>query len=238
MLSIVIPTLNEEKYLPQLLKSIEKQNFKDYEIIVADAHSKDKTVKIAKSFGCKIVRGGLPSKGRNEGAKIAKGDLILFLDADVILPKNALLKIIKEFEERDLDVASFLFSCQEKFHDLSFKIFYNLASQISEKILPQAMSVILVKRKLHKKIGGFDEKIKIGEDLDYVQRGAKIGKFGVIKSVKIFISPRRFKQDGWFKTWLKYFLVQLHMLFFGPVKSDIFKYRFGHYKDGQKREIN
>ena len=78
MLSIIIPTLNEEKLLSLLLKEIKKQNFLDYEIIVADANSGDKTVEIAKSFGCKIVKGGLPPKGRNEGAK-SLGEMYFYL---------------------------------------------------------------------------------------------------------------------------------------------------------------
>lgn len=89
-MSIIIPTLNEEKFLPRLLDSIKKQDSKDYEIIVADAGSKDATVEIAKKYRCKIVQGGLPAKGRNEGAKIAQGDLLLFLDADVQLPSDFL----------------------------------------------------------------------------------------------------------------------------------------------------
>lgn len=87
MLSIIIPALNEEKFIPLLLESIKKQDFQDYEIIVADAGSKDKTVEISKNYNAAIVMGGLPAKGRNEGAKIARGDLFLFLDADVILPE-------------------------------------------------------------------------------------------------------------------------------------------------------
>ena len=72
MLSIIIPALNEEKYLPLLLGEIKKQNFADdLEIIVADAGSVDKTIEIARSFGCEITKGGLPAKGRNEGGKVA-----------------------------------------------------------------------------------------------------------------------------------------------------------------------
>ena len=62
MLSIIIPTLNEESYLPKLLNSIKKQDFQDYEMIVADAGSKDKTIEIALASGCKISSGGLPAK--------------------------------------------------------------------------------------------------------------------------------------------------------------------------------
>ena len=89
-ISIIIPTLNEEEYLPKLLESIQQQRFKDMEIIVADAGSKDKTVQIAKTHGCKVTAGGLPGKGRNEGAKVAKGDVLFFIDSDAFLPSHFL----------------------------------------------------------------------------------------------------------------------------------------------------
>ena len=77
-LSIIIPTYNEEEYLPKLLYSIKEQEFKDYEIIVADAGSVDRTREIAESNGCKVIEGGLPAVGRNNGAKIAKGKYFYF----------------------------------------------------------------------------------------------------------------------------------------------------------------
>ena len=104
-LSVVIITKNEEKYLPWLLESIKSQkvNF-DYEIIVSDANSTDKTRQIAKNFWCKIVDGWLPSKWRNEGAKVVKGEWILFLDADVIIPENALQTWIDKLEKKNADI--------------------------------------------------------------------------------------------------------------------------------------
>lgn len=231
MLSIVIPTLNEEKYLPLLLKCIKGQSFKDYEIIVADAGSEDGTIKIARHYNCKITCGGSPPKGRNEGAKIARGALILFLDADTVLPDNFLKVILKEFEERKLDVASFLLSSKEKFHNISLKMLYNFPSLICETILPQAMNVILIKRSLHERINGFNEKIKLGEELDYVRKASKLGRFGVLRKEKIVFCPRRFKRNGWFRTWLRYLLCQIHILLLGPVKSNIFNYRYGHYNE-------
>lgn len=231
MISIVIPTLNEENYLPFLLDSIKAQDFNDFEIIVADAGSKDKTVEIAKKYGCKIIStmSKLPGEGKNKGAKFAQGDLIFFLDADIILPEKSFSKFLKEFYEKKLNIASFLLRSHHLFHNFSYNIFYNFPTLIGEKILPQAMNAILVKKEIHQKIGGFNEKIKIGEELDYIRRAKKFGKFGVLKSEKIFASPRRFEKDGWFKTWFKYFLCQIHMLILGPVKSDILKYRFNHY---------
>src|SRR5437870_493328 len=85
-ISIIIPSLNEEQSLPLLLQSIKKQTIQPKEIIVADAFSTDKTRSIAKKFNCTVINGGLPGKGRNAGAKVATQDILLFLDADVILP--------------------------------------------------------------------------------------------------------------------------------------------------------
>src|SRR3989338_6990801 len=107
MLSIIIPAYNEETYLPKLLDCIKKQTYRDYEVIVADANSKDRTRAIAKKYGCKIVRSGsLPGIGRNNGAKAAKGDILVFLDADVLLDDDFLESAIKEFEKRKLGCAS------------------------------------------------------------------------------------------------------------------------------------
>ena len=85
MLTIVIPTKNEEAYLPRLLESIQGQTLKPSEIIVADAHSTDATREIARAHGAKVVDGGMISLGRNAGARQAQTDFILFLDADVEL---------------------------------------------------------------------------------------------------------------------------------------------------------
>lgn len=212
--------------MPLLLESIKKQDYRDYEIIVSDAGSQDRTLEIARENNCKIVEGGFPPRGKNAGASAAQGDLVLFIDADTILYTNSLGKLLAEFEKRKLDVATFLLKSEGTFHDLSYRIFYNLASRLTEKFMPQAMNVILVRKSFHRE---FDEEIKLGEELEYVRKLAKIGRFGVLKSTKVFVSPRRFRQDGWFVTWFKYFLCQLHMIFLGPVKSDIFKYRFNHY---------
>jgi len=232
MLSIIIPTLNEEEYLPVLLEGIKKQNFKDYEIIVADAGSGDKTREVAATFGCRLISGGLPAKGRNLGAKAAKGDLFLFLDADVILPEGFLEKAVKEFNKRNLDVASVLIDpqTQKKMIKFFFDYFYNYPIKKLEKFIPYGAMGYLTKKNIHQKIRGFDENIKIAEDHDYVRRAAKFGKFGVLKEVKISISLRRFYEDGWLKVILKYIFAELHYHFLGPVTSDIFSYKFGHYK--------
>lgn len=230
MLSIIIPALNEEKYLPLLLDSIKKQDFKDYEIIIADADSTDKTVEIAKKYGCRIVRGGLPAKGRNEGVKEAKADLLLFLDADVILPKGFLAEFLQKFKKNKLDIATTALKMigSKKAYKIGSKLwnFYFWTNQI---FLPCAGGFcLLVKKELHRKLGGFDEKIKVGEDFIYARKSKKFAKFKFFRSPKFLISTRRAEKEGLLKSALKYILIDLHMVFLGPVKSDIFRYKFGH----------
>jgi len=235
MLSIIIPALNEEKYLPLLLDSIRKQDFYDYEIIVSDAGSEDKTLEIAKKYRCQTIPGGLPAKARNEGAKVAKGALLLFLDADVILPEDFFKKTLEEFEERSLNIASFcLVPLPHNRLTLIFvNTFYNKPIILLENLLPHAATGILVEKKVFDKLGRFDENIKLAEDHDLARKAQKMNdvKFGVIRSVKIFVSDRRFRRDGWITTGFKYLLCELHLIFIGPVKSDMFKYKFNHYKD-------
>jgi glycosyltransferase involved in cell wall biosynthesis len=231
MLSIIIPTSNEEKYLPLLFNSIKKQNFSAFEIILGDNNSKDKTTEIARNFGCKIAGGGLPARGKNEAVKCAKGDALLFLDADIILPEDFLEESLKEITKRKLEVASWRLRpiSDNKFYPLAFEIFYNIPMVILERILPHGATAIFIKRDLFEKLEGFDEEIKLAEDHDFTRRAAKMGKFGVVRSSRVMISDRRFKKDGLFRTALKYLLCELHMIFLGPVKSDFFDYKFNHY---------
>ncbi|MBZ9578732.1 glycosyltransferase [Patescibacteria group bacterium] len=235
MLSIIIPTLNEEKFLPLLLDSIKKQDFGgESEIIVADAGSEDKTIEIAKIYNCKIIKGGLPAKGRNEGAKVAIGGLLLFLDADITLPEKFFEKALRKFKERNLDVASFCLEAQakRKIKKFLFNVFYNWPILVLEKILPHGSQAILVKKTLHEKIGGFDEEIRFAEDHSYVRKAKKMGNFGILHSVKALSSLRRFEKDGWILTYLKYIFAEIYMIIFGDIKRDIFNYRFDHYRDG------
>lgn len=231
MLSIIIPTLNEEDYIHPLLETIKKQGLTDYEIIIADADSNDKTVEIAKNYGCKIISGGLsPAKGRNNGAKAAQGDIFLFLDADIILPEKFLKKILDEFQKNNLDITTCLlkFQNKSKFFNFLINFFYNWPILALEKIIPHGAQLILVKKEIHNNLIGFDEEIKFAEDHSYIRQKAKIGKFGILKSDKILISSRRFEKEGYIRVYLKYILAGLHLIFIGPIKSDIFKYHFNH----------
>ena len=232
MLSIIIPTLNEENYLGSLLESIKKQDFKEeYEVIVADANSQDKTIEITRSYGYKIVEGGMPSQGRNEGAKAAKGGLLFFIDADSTLPPGFFSKLIKDFKEKRLDLASFPVYPDGGKADKFFYTIYNYWAWLTQKILAHATQTILIKKEIFEKVGGFDEKITIGEDHALAKAGAKIGKFGFLKDVPhISTSVRRFQGEG-SKIYLIYFLVGIYLFFGGRFTSDIFKYHHQHPRE-------
>lgn len=233
MLSIIIPTFNEEKYLPYLLESLKKQTFQDFEIIIADAFSSDRTRVIAQAFGCKIVDGGLPACGRNNGARASQNRLLLFLDADnIYLADDFLEKLISEFQKKDLDICSFPIYPKGNWFDKIAYSLYNWWVNLVQKFSAYASNALLVKKEIFEKINGFDKDIKIGEDHDFAKRAAKVGRFGFLKDIPpIITSDRRFQREGRIKTYLTYILAGIYMALFGPIKKDIFKYRFNCYND-------
>ncbi len=235
MLSIIIPTLNEENFLPKLLGSIKSQDFNDYEIIVADAGSKDKTVEISKENGCRVVKGGLLPAGRNRGAEAANGDIFLFLDSDVILSQHFLKHSVEQFKKRGLGIAGFsLIPLSNKKIDKFFHNIFNIWTELTQKISPHAASTIMCAKEVHNAIKGFDEEIVFIEDYAYSRAAAKASKYGLIKE-PVSVSVRRYEKDGRLKTYIKYTLGELHTVFLGPIKSNIFNYKFGHYDADDKK---
>jgi glycosyltransferase involved in cell wall biosynthesis len=233
MLSIVIPTYNEETYLPLLLRSIQAQTYKDYEVVVADAHSTDKTREIAELHGARVVDGGMPSVGRNRGAEAAFGDMVLFLDSDVVLPDAMFLQVtVEEFVARGLGAATCpVDPMSEKAIDKVMHEAFNYFMWVTQAVVPHAPGFcIFAKKSVHESIKGFDEEIKLAEDHDYVRRAAKFEKFGLLKSAKIPVSVRRFDRDGRFNVAMKYLMCEVYLRTRGNVKSDVFNYTFGHGK--------
>ncbi len=234
MLSIIIPALNEEKYLPHLLQSIKDQQTKqEIEIIVADAGSEDKTRELAQKFGCKVIKGGFQSEGRNRGAKIAKGNILVFADADTILPPRFLKEALQKLKTKGVDGATFFIYPIERgaFKKIIFTLFYNYPVLFWQKILPAGAMVFVVKKQTHIKAGGFDESIVLLEDLEYLKRLQKTGKYRMLRRPYVYVSARRFQEEGWIGSYLKLFFGSIYTLVFGPIKKDIFHYHFGHHNE-------
>ncbi len=229
-LSIIIPTLNEERYLPGLLTTIQGQDFKDFEIIVADTNSTDRTPAIAAEFGAMVVPGGHPAVARNNGARVAQGDILLFLDADVLLPHPQWLsRMMEEFMRRGLGIAASLpepLSMQKR--DLFMHGAYNLWTRLSQWWLPHAAGFcVMARRDVHQKINGFNESICFAEDHDYARRAKKVSSFGIM-SEKVLVSVRRMERDGRMAIAVKYLACEVYLTFGGSVKQNFFKYTFGY----------
>ncbi len=235
MISIIIPTLNEEKYLPRLLSSLKEQDFSDYEIIVSDAGSSDKTLEIAKDFGARVVVNSLikhPSAQRNEGAKIALGDIYLFFDADSEIPADFLNIAYESFVDRKLDIAGFYIKFNPD------KIKYRLYSLTSNLICylkqfsknPAAIGAgLMAKRHIHEKIQGFDLSVILAEDYDYCARAQAVGKFRMITKTRLLYSARRIEKEGFLKAGLKWLKMGVFTLTNRRIKKQIVKYDFGKF---------
>lgn len=231
MLTIVIPTKNEEAYLPRLLESIKKQTLQPLEVIVADAHSTDTTREIARSYGARVVDGGKIGFGRNAGAREVKTEFILFLDADVELRDPEFLeKAVGEMLERKLDLATCdVFPLSDQYIDHFLHNAYNTYARAWGSLYPHAPGFCMLTRKtLHEQIGGFDESVTFCEDHDYARRATEQGHFGFLRSTKIPVSIRRLDRDGRMNIAIKYLLAELHLAFLGPIRHDRFRYTFGH----------
>lgn len=226
MLSIVVPAYNEEKYLPGLLDSIKSQKI-ECEIIIADKNSEDKTRAIAKKHNCKIVSGGSPSAARNNGAKSAKHDL-LFLDADVVMPKGFLKKFLFEIEKNSLDFAT----CRlvPISHESSHRFVYMMRN-MGNMIFPHHVSgqCLFVKRTLFIKAGGYDESIVMGEEHDLAARLEKHGRGKYFMSLSVFNHPRRLEKEGAFRSLAKDFYSEAYRMFIGKADHELYKKEYGHY---------
>jgi len=227
--SIVIPALNEEKNLPVLLDSIKSQDFDDYEVVVADAHSTDRTREIAREYGCVVVDGGLPGPGRNAGARAARGEFLFFLDADVQLPPGFIRNVYDEMQERFIDLATCAIKPLSSYQlDRIIHNLINLTILINLRVDPKAFGFcIFVTKRLFDRVGGFDETVLVAEDSDFVKRAAEFRSLRYLNSAHILVSVRRFEKEGRFAYMAKGIRLNLYRAFRGEIRDEgVVEYEF------------
>lgn len=221
--SIIIPALNEEKYLPALLNDLAGQTTLDFEVIVIDGHSTDKTLEKTKAFKNKlpsltILESDIRnvSVQRNLGAKNAKGKYLLFNDADNSLPPYFLEGVRYQLRVKPLDLFTCWFVPDSNFgSDKTVATYMNIIIETAYLLnQPAAFGALIgCRNNIYKHIGGFDPKIGFAEDSEFVKRGYKKGySFGVFQEPRFVYSFRRFRKVGKIKLIQKYALLHLKFL--------------------------
>src|SRR3989338_1520641 len=163
MISVIIPTLNEEKYLEATLCSIPKGG---HEIIVVDGGSSDQTVRIAKRFADKAImaEGGV-SKARNLGAQKAHGDVLLFLDADTRLLPETIESMMEAFDNGAIGVCANISSDGPIYARILYKLVSATAMLTAFMGVPLFYGMCMAwRRDAFESVGGFDESVRVGED--------------------------------------------------------------------------
>jgi len=199
--------LQEENYIKKTLPNLQKVTV-PIEIIVVDGGSSDKTVEIARRFTDKVysIRKRGISTGRNYGAKHANGDILVFLDTDVIFPLDFVEKTQKAFEDPTVIGATCnIMPSHFRLDATLFFYFYNKLLKVFTKIKPHSRGEFFAARKsafLH--VNGFDENMPCLEDHDLANRLSKLGRFVFIPDLTVYESLRRFRKLGFWRvmgTW-------------------------------------
>lgn len=239
-ISIVIPTLNEERYLKRLLDSLRPCQDCIQDITIVDGRSTDGTLEVVRTFaaanGRFKVKSLLSDKRnvgyqRNMGAAAAASPLLLFLDADVVVSSNAALQtLVARFTSGGYATASVRFAPVEKDWrgSLYFTVLY-IFHKIMVHLSPYALGACLITtRSTFSKVNGFDPSIAIDEDANYCLRASRCGRFGILP-VTILLSTRRFRQYGYFRMGLWYLYIFFRRTFGGEIRRHRVPYDFGNF---------
>ncbi|MBS3175595.1 glycosyltransferase [Candidatus Woesearchaeota archaeon] len=202
MISIIIPAHNEENYIEDTIKAIKNQDFKEYEIIVVCDGCTDNTLEKVKQLADKIIvlrsRKG-PAVAKNEGAKRANKDILVFLDADTKISSGLLLDIKANINNYAVGTAKIKPSNKIFKHRLMMSLKNNILCRFGV-----SNGIIFCSRKNFEKVNGFLEKNK-GEDGSFIQNLKKEGKFYISK-YPVINSTRRFDKKGYISVifyWIK-----------------------------------
>jgi glycosyltransferase involved in cell wall biosynthesis len=201
-ISIIVPTLNEEESIGSFLASVDEQTRVKTEIVVVDGGSTDNTVPIARAYSAKVIveKGLREFPSRNVGAKVAKGEILLFTCADVTFPPDLLAKINDNFQDRELvaitgpDIPYDSLLAEIEYGMYNFVRFIFSIFPGSNKRFSTSTNFLAVRKSCFDKTGGFIS--DVNADGMMGKRFSEMGKVKFSTSMKVFISPRRFVKMG------------------------------------------
>jgi len=224
--SVIIPTLQEENYIEKTLSNLQKVTT-PIEIVVVDGGSSDKTLEIAKRFTDKVysIRKRGISTGRNYGAKHANGDILVFLDTDVIFPLDFVEKTQKAFEDSTVVGATCdIMPSHFRLDATLFFYFYNKLLKVFTKIKPHSRGEFFAVRKsVFLRVKGFDENMPCLEDHDLANRLSKLGRFVFIPDLTVYESLRRMEKLGFWHVMGSWFMNYIFFLLRGKPLSEIWQ---------------
>jgi glycosyltransferase involved in cell wall biosynthesis len=209
-LTIIIPAKNEAKSIPNLLRSLERQTYKMYQvpIYLADAGSTDGTADIARFMASRlnllelhVIKGGLPAVGRNYGAFNSASRYVLFLDADVELEDPTFIdRVIGEMRAKGLHCATTDIHCPDGNWKSKVAYFINNFYQRGSRFFGTPFSTgmcMFFDRRVFEQLGGFPEDALFAEDY---QLSKQVGwrRFRVIPG-GVKTSDRRMQKMGYWK---------------------------------------
>lgn len=229
--SIIIPTLNEQDYIEEILSDIQKQTIKPKEVIVVDGFSKDKTKKIISKKFPHVTVMSCPanvSSQRNYGANNAQGKILFFLDADTKLPNNNFFhKSLTQMKNSKI-ACPFYLPYRSNIPIFLIYVFFNLMFFLFQKISASgAGSTIIIEKKLFNKLGGFNQNTKF-EDIELIRKASNNASFKMLP-LFIWVSDRRFRKYGILRTTAQYLVLSVLFLFNQFNYSAGFSYQFGKY---------
>jgi glycosyltransferase involved in cell wall biosynthesis len=219
-ISIIIPTLNEEKLINQILSQFDESVKKKFnlEIIVSDGGSKDNTINLINGSVDKIIvhkekfKQNI-SRGRNQGAINSLGDVLIFLNADTLISDvnkffNSLNEILSNKKIIAIACPVKIFPGEEKLTDRIFHLFYNNYVRILNKFF-MGMGrgeCHIIRREDFFKMKGYGESYVAGEDFDLYKRLRKTGRISYLKECLVYESPRRYRKFGYARVFLDWVL--------------------------------
>jgi glycosyltransferase involved in cell wall biosynthesis len=217
MISIVIPSFNEEERIERCLVSLVQQDFprEEYEIIVVDGGSKDKTREIAEKYADLVFIQTSPKVGgaRNDGALRARGEIIATTDADTILPPNWLSRIRQDFLDPEVvmlygPVKPIEATIKNRFYLFLANSFAHIG-YLTGTILFTLGCNSVFRAEPFKKAGMYRVS-DAGDDLEIAHRMRRIGKVKFDRKLFVSFSMRRYDQFGALKSIYEWFYIVFH----------------------------
>jgi glycosyltransferase involved in cell wall biosynthesis len=217
LISVIIPAHNEEAYLPDTLDSLLRQNYPHIEIIVVANGCTDETARMAKGHCDRLIVLSQKSLGvaRNLGARLASGELLMFLDADTSIDPLTLQIVAQQFSRSD---AAGTLKGKPDSATIAFRLIYALKNFLHRTRLHFGSSgVIICWKQDFLRIGGFDEGLEVRENSELMRRLKSFGRYRYIGDAAATTSMRRYEQCGvwptiwlWIKLWFHTRFGDLH----------------------------